>query len=64
MKEKDLYDATVISIPRNFTLENYKLVDELIGFWKTLLNSVGISTLVSVVQVVFCTIIGYGFARF
>ena len=43
MAEKDLYDATVISIPRNFTTENYKLVNELIGFWKALFNTIWIA---------------------
>lgn len=64
MAEKDLYDATVISIPRNFTTENYKLVNELIGFWKALFNTIWIALLVSVVQIIFCTLVGYGFARF
>lgn len=64
MKEKDLYDPTIIVVPRNFTLENYKLVNELIGFWKALGNSIGISLLVSVIQVAFCTLVGYGFARY
>lgn len=64
MAEKDLYDATVISIPRNFTTENYKLVSELIGFWKALFNTIWVALLVSVVQIIFCTLIGYGFARF
>lgn len=64
MKERDLYDPTIIVVPRNFTLENYKLVDELIDYWTILINSIGISTLVSILQVSFATIVGYGFARF
>lgn len=64
MKETDLYDPTIIVLPRNFTTENYKLVSQLIGYWKAFANSIGISTLTSVIQVVFCTIVGYGFARF
>ncbi len=64
MKERDLYDPTIIVVPRNFTLENYKLVNELIDYWTILRNSIGISTLVSLLQVSFATIVGYGFARF
>lgn len=64
MKEKDLYDPTIIAVPRNFTTENYKLVSQLIDYWKTMLNSLGISVMASVIQVTFCTIVGYGFARF
>jgi len=35
MSEEDLYDSTVISIPRNFTLDNYKAVASkaLLKFW-------------------------------
>ncbi|HWT76823.1 MAG TPA: carbohydrate ABC transporter permease [Mobilitalea sp.] len=64
MKENDLYDPTIIVVPRNFTTENYRLVSHLISFWKALANSIGISTMASVIQVAFCTIVGYGFARF
>lgn len=64
MAEKDLYDATVISIPRNFTTSNYKLVTQLINFWKSLYNSVGMAFLVSILQIISCTLVGYGFARF
>lgn len=64
MVQRDLYDATVISIPRNFTLGNYKLVDYLIDYWKCLGNSLWVSLVVSVLQVVACTLVGYGFARF
>jgi multiple sugar transport system permease protein len=64
MLEKDLYDPTIISIPRNFTTTNYKLLASLIDYWQVLWNSTWISLLVSLVQVVSCTIVGYGFARF
>ncbi|MBE5968122.1 MAG: carbohydrate ABC transporter permease, partial [Lachnospiraceae bacterium] len=64
MEEKDLYDQTIIVVPRNFTIGNYRLVSQLIDYWKALGNSIVISTLVSVIQVAFATIVGYGFARF
>ncbi|MGF7142110.1 multiple sugar transport system permease protein [Anaerotaenia torta] len=64
MVERDLYDPTIIVVPRNFTLSNYKLVNELIGFWKSLGNSIGLSAISSIIQVAFCTMVGYGFARF
>lgn len=64
MLEKDLYDATVIAIPRNFTTQNYKLVNELMGYWKAMFNTVWIALLVSSVQIISCTLVGYGFARF
>lgn len=64
MQEKDLYDPTIIVIPRNFTTGNYKLVNSLIGYWKSLKNSLGVSVMSSLLQVTFCTLVGYGFARF
>lgn len=64
MQEQDLYDATVIAIPRHFTTENYKLVSQLIGYWKALFNTAWVSLLISLVQIAFCTLVGYGFARF
>ncbi|MCH5272476.1 MAG: carbohydrate ABC transporter permease [Lachnospiraceae bacterium] len=64
MKQDDLYDATVIAIPRNFTLGNYRLIDELINYWKCMWNSLWIALLISCLQVIACTLVGYGFARF
>ena len=64
MAEKDLYDGTVISIPRNFTTGNYTLTIQLMKYWKALFNSLWVSLLVSVLQVAACTLVGYGFARF
>lgn len=64
MQEKDLYDPTIIVVPRNFTLNNYKLTSFLINYWKGLANSIGLSAIASVIQVAFCTVVGYGFARF
>ena len=64
MEQEDLYDATVISLPRNFTFGNYKLVDQLIGYWECMWNSLWVSFVVAVLQVIACTLVGYGFARF
>ena len=64
MKEANLYDATVINIPRDWTLVNYKMVHELINYWKCLFNSVWVSFVVAFLQVIAATLVGYGFARF
>jgi multiple sugar transport system permease protein len=64
MQEKDLYDPTIIIVPRNFTTENYRLVSSLISFWRILLNSLFIAGLSSLLQVASTTLVGYGFARF
>ena len=64
MQEKDLYDSTVISIPKHFTNENYKLSQMLMDYNKALKNTITQCTLISVLQVAMCTLVAYGFARF
>ncbi len=64
MKTTDLYDATVINIPRNWTLQNYRTASEVMDYWKCLFNSIWVSLLVAFLQVAAATLVGYGFARF
>ena len=64
MAEKDLYDSTVVLVPRNPTLDNYRIVFDLTDFPRSMLNTLWTSLLVSVLQVISCTIVGYGFARY
>ena len=64
MQEPDLYDSTIVLVPRHVTLENYKIVFDLTGFPKSMINTLWISLLVSVLQVVSCTLVAYGFARY
>jgi multiple sugar transport system permease protein len=64
MEQQDLYDSTVISIPRNFTFGNYKLVTELIDFWRAIGWTLLIVIVSSALQVTACTLAGYGFARY
>jgi len=64
MEQQDLYDSTVISIPRNFTLGNYQIVGDLISFWPSFFQTLTIVLISSVLQIAACTLAGYGFARF
>jgi multiple sugar transport system permease protein len=64
MEERDLYDSTIILVPRHVTLEAYQHVFNLTGFPKSMLNTLWISLLVSVLQVFACTFVAYGFARY
>lgn len=64
MVEDDLYDKTVKWIPRNFTLDNYRLVWEQMRYGEAFLRSLGLTVLVSTLQLASCTLIGYGLARF
>ena len=66
MATSDIYDGTVISIPRNFTLDNYRMVasDVMLGYWPSLLQTLLIVTFSALLQISACTLAGYGFARF
>jgi len=64
MEQQDLYDSTVVSIPRHFTMGNYRLAGELLEFGPALLQSVIIILVSSLLQVAACTLAGYGFARY
>lgn len=64
MEERDLYDSTINVIPRHFTLDNFKIASNLMEYWKSLGNTLWISLLVSVLQIISCTLVGYGFARY
>ena len=64
MEEKDLYDSTVVMLPRHVTLMNYKYVADLTGFPNSMVNTLWISIVMSVCQVVSATLVAYGFARF
>ena len=72
MQEKDLYDSTIILLPRNVTLDNYRIVAELTdlknigGGWhfNALLNTLWVSILSSAFQIIATTLVAYGFARY
>lgn len=64
MAEKDLYDTTVVVLPRNVTLLNYQLTAHLMDFANSLLNTVLICLLTAILQVAASTLVGYGFARY
>ena len=72
MEERDLYDSTIILLPRHVTLDNYRIVAELTdlkkigGAWtfNSMGNTLWISLLVSVCQIISTTLVAYGFARY
>ncbi|MBR5288491.1 MAG: carbohydrate ABC transporter permease [Clostridia bacterium] len=64
MPEKDLYDSTVVLLPRTPTLDNYRIVLTLTNFPTSMFNTLWTSLLVSVFQVASCTLVAYGFARY
>jgi len=64
MEQQDLYDSTVVSIPRHITLGNYRIAGELLSYWPSLFQTIIIILVSSVLQVFACTLAGYGFARY
>lgn len=64
MPESDLYDSTVVLVPRSFTFDNFKLVFQFTDFPNSMINTLWTSILMATCQVVSCTLVAYGFARF
>jgi multiple sugar transport system permease protein len=64
MSRGDLWDNTVIWIPRHFTLRNYQLVWEHMDYPIAFLNSAKLALIVSLLQLASCTVVAYGIARF
>ncbi|MEJ6951072.1 carbohydrate ABC transporter permease [Natronospora cellulosivora (SeqCode)] len=64
MSRTDIWDQTVNLIPRNPTLVNYTLAFEYMDFTTAFLNSFILAFVVSLFQLLSCTLIGYGFASF
>ena len=60
----DMTDPTVIWIPRHPTLAVIQETIKAMDFWNTLKNTLILNIGCSFVQVLSCSITGYGFARF
>ena len=61
---EDLYDPNVVFIPRHPTLDNFKLVWQSVNYPVALLKSLGITLVISLLQLTSCTLVAYGIARF
>ena len=61
---RDLYDPTVIWIPKHWTLSNYRSVIEIMDYGKLLWKTVMLSAVSTLLNVGICAVVGYGFARF
>ena len=64
MSEKDLYDTTIILVPKHFSVSNWKIASLILNYKTTTLNTLWVSVLVSLIQVCMCSLVGYGFSRF
>ncbi len=64
MAAEDLYDNSVVWIPKTFTLDTIKAMLKSLNYGEGLWNSFWISLVVTALQLVSCMMAGYGFARF
>ncbi len=64
MQEVDVTDPTVRWIPKHSTLENLRIAWKYMNYPKSFAMSLLIAVLVSALQLMSCTMIGYGLARF
>lgn len=64
MAEEDIYDISVILVPKHFTMENLKLVWQHMRYPASLGRSMVLALVVTLFQAASCTLVGYGFARF
>lgn len=59
----DMLDPTVLWIPKHFTLDNFRFAAHTLHYADTFLNSLFISLLTTLLQVISCSLAAFGFAR-
>lgn len=64
MAEEDLLDSTVVYIAKHFTLDNFKMAWQGMYFTESFVNTLVISLMSAILQLISCTLVAYGFARF
>lgn len=60
----DRYNPMVYLLPQNPTLERYQTAWRTMDYLKTLVKALGFDLSLMVIQVLICSMVGYGFARF
>ena len=61
---EDVLDPTVIWIPKDLNFRNYVIAFKAMDYPHAFLNSFSLTLLLSSLQLIVCTLIGYGFGRF
>jgi len=64
MNVMDLYDPTVVWLPRRWAFENYSQAYTALAYGEAFRNTVLISGACAILQTLACALVGYGFARF
>lgn len=60
----DLYDPSVVWIPKNYTLNTFKIAFETMDYLKSAGRTGYIALVCTALQLISCSLAGYGFARF
>ncbi len=61
---EDLIDPTVVWLPKHLTLENFKKAFYSLNYFNAFKNSLLVSIIPAIFNVIACSMIGYGLARF
>ena len=64
MSQSDLADTTVVSIPRTPTLENFRIVWEMLKYDVSLPYTAFLALTIGLLQTISSLLVGYGFARY
>lgn len=59
-----MYDKSIIWIPKAVTLDNIKFVLEHMNYWTTLVKTLGVVLISTFIQCITCSLTAYGFAKF
>ncbi|WP_409346507.1 carbohydrate ABC transporter permease [Paenibacillus sp. MBLB4367] len=62
-QKTDVYDPTVLWIPKHFTVETFRIAAASLNYADTFLNSLLISSTSTILQVISCSLAAFGFAR-
>jgi len=60
----DLYDPTVVWLPRRWAWENYERAFQALQYGQAFRNTVFVAGIAAILQTLSCAMVGYGFARF
>lgn len=60
----DLYDPSIVWVPKHFTASNYTVAIEAMGYFKALWNTVYKCVFSALLEVASCSLVAYGLARF
>lgn len=64
MNLNDLLDSSINWIPSSLNTANYKQAFKAMNYWKTFKDSILIAGIPTLINLVVCALVGYGFARY